>query len=148
MEINKNKINNYLQFNSLSIRNLEKQAGLTRDAIFNILHNRSKNPTIDTLVKIAKTINCTIEELINFDPIDLPKQQDNDVDTSVSYNSLLFANVVSFVDAKLDKDSITLQDFLRIISSIYRYSHQNNNKSLDSSFGDWIIAEYKTQNPK
>jgi len=60
----KKKILEHANKHRYSIRDLEHQAGLQSNAIRNILSDRSKNPTIDTVLKIANILECSVDELL------------------------------------------------------------------------------------
>ena len=52
-----------LEKHNISIAELERRAGF-RYAVINILHGRSKNPSIKVAQAIAKELGCTVEELL------------------------------------------------------------------------------------
>lgn len=48
----------------LSIRELQRMSGVSHTIIMNIESGKSKNPTIISIMKLAKTLDVTIDELI------------------------------------------------------------------------------------
>lgn len=48
----------------LSIRELQRMSGVSHTIIMNIESGKSKNPTIIPIMKLAKTLEVTINELI------------------------------------------------------------------------------------
>jgi len=48
----------------LGIRELERISGVANSTIINIEKGKYKNPTIDTVSKLAKALNITIDELV------------------------------------------------------------------------------------
>lgn len=76
----KNKIELFLRENKISIAELERRSNLKSSVIKNILHNRSKNPSINTIVSIAKGLNCTVTELLDLEMIDIKKENYQSVD--------------------------------------------------------------------
>lgn len=146
MELNKEKIGNYIRANNLSIRSLEKQAGLARNAILNILHNRSKNPSIEIVMKIAKTLNCSVEELFSFEAPTLT-QSSKEVSTQeekIFYDGVLLNSVIEFLNIKTNqllKENFSIDTTLAIVKSIYKYSYLNNRKVLDVNFAEWVLKD-------
>lgn len=43
---------------------IAKETGLSRQAISKILNGKQKNPKIQTLEKIANTLNCSVDDLL------------------------------------------------------------------------------------
>ena len=56
-------IKRQLQAKNMTAAGLERRTGIPH-AVINILHGRSKNPSIKTAQAIAKELGCTVEELI------------------------------------------------------------------------------------
>ena len=50
----------------ISINRLATLCGLRQSSIDNIIHGRSKNPTVITLHKIANALNLTLSEFLDF----------------------------------------------------------------------------------
>ena len=48
----------------MSIRELARECNMCNSIIANIESGKSKNPTIDTVKKLAKALDITIDELI------------------------------------------------------------------------------------
>ncbi len=57
-------IKRLLKDQNLSIAELERRAGL-RHSVINIVHGRSKNPSVKIAHAIAKELGCTMEELLS-----------------------------------------------------------------------------------
>lgn len=49
----------------ISIRELEKKSKVPRSTISNI-ENNQVDPKISTLCKIAKALNCTLDDIVNY----------------------------------------------------------------------------------
>jgi transcriptional regulator with XRE-family HTH domain len=48
----------------LTVTDLERQAGLKKSVVRNIIQDKSKNPTYSTLQAIAKELGCNVESLV------------------------------------------------------------------------------------
>ncbi|MBP9777388.1 MAG: helix-turn-helix transcriptional regulator, partial [Alphaproteobacteria bacterium] len=68
MIILKEKIIDYMKEKKLSIAALERQAGLSIHSIRNILKDRIKNPSAQSLQIIAETLECSLDDLIQKSP--------------------------------------------------------------------------------
>ena len=42
---------------------IARNTGLSRVAVSNVLNGKEKNPKLETLEKISRVLNCTIDEL-------------------------------------------------------------------------------------
>ena len=58
-------IKKYRQKMGISQDRLSKIADITYNTIIKIESGANKNPTIETLAKIAKALNATVDDLIN-----------------------------------------------------------------------------------
>ena len=53
----------YLKSNHMKIAELELKAGLKPSAVHNILKEKSRNPSFETVTAIARTLGCSTEAL-------------------------------------------------------------------------------------
>ena len=49
---------------NIGIRELDRISGISHTIIINIESGKSKNPTIDTVKKLAKALDVSIDELV------------------------------------------------------------------------------------
>ncbi|EGT4786332.1 helix-turn-helix domain-containing protein [Clostridioides difficile] len=63
MAINDN-INEILRDRDLKAWKLAKEIGVDSGNLYAILRGKNKNPTIDTLIKIADYLDVTLDELV------------------------------------------------------------------------------------
>lgn len=63
IDIFRKRIEAYLKSTSMARSKLEREANLTNSTISYILNGNRKNPTIDTVIKIADVIGCPLDEL-------------------------------------------------------------------------------------
>ncbi|MCT4635275.1 MAG: XRE family transcriptional regulator [Rickettsiales bacterium] len=143
MIIDKKKIYNFVETQNSSVRNIEEKAGLSRNAIHNILADKSKNPGLETIVKIAKTLGCSVDDLLLLDSKKTATQINE-----LPYNGELYSDVITFINKKYSKSKISmnnliLKDVLQTVDKIYEYSYTNNNQSLDTKFAEWFFQNSK-----
>ena len=59
----KTKLMKYMDENKISSSSLSRKAGISSGIIHNIIKSDNSNPTIDSVLKIAKIMNCSLDEL-------------------------------------------------------------------------------------
>ena len=65
LDVFKKKIKAYLENTNTAKSKLEREANLTNSTIRNILNGKKKNPTIDTVIKIADVLDCSLDDLFD-----------------------------------------------------------------------------------
>lgn len=142
-----------LSSNDMSVSELERRAGLKQSSVQNILHGRSKNPSVETIRSIAHELNCSIEELIGEISDNLRDQSvdgsrarvaqdiDNDIETHKEvWNANLYIQAIETVQAILDIKNAKLskKQVLAAVDEVYRYSIGSSDE-IDRRFAEWII---------
>lgn len=141
------KLKEKLSETGLSVNALEKQAGLKRSAVQNILHGKSKRPSADILLAISKILGCTMSDLLG--------QADNSTarieEHSLLYsspanddgylNTDLYINAVKRAQKNFTKHRIhpSKQEALNYIYEIYQYSANTDSKEIDPRFAEWLL---------
>ncbi len=118
----------------LSISWLEREAGLHKNFISNFLHNKSKNPGIDSIIKISNVLNVSIDELIG------KKNDYQNYNTAITRKDIFFEAVEYLLKTFASKNSgpKKLEDFFNAVCEIYMYSIKKG--SLDKEFANWFIS--------
>lgn len=143
-------ISSLLTENSLSITQLEKQAGLSRYSVQNIMQGKSTKPSVDTVASIAKHFGCTVEQLLNDNMPALKEPAIKPITTNehnlrLNKNSAfdlnLYNKTFNCINNYIEKNKIYLHfwEVLIGIVEIYQYSYENNNKALDVRFAEWWL---------
>ena len=65
--LNKDKLNLYKEKKGLSNKKMSDATGLPISSVDKIFSGSNKNPTLDTLKKIADILNCAIDDFIDYD---------------------------------------------------------------------------------
>ncbi len=130
----KKNIERLLEERNLSLFELERKAG-TKRSIDNIFRNRSVNPSIDLIRKIAVTLNVDYKELLE------PRDEELYI-----RNYKLLADVATHVISALSSlpknTDISFDAVSLLIREAYSYAIQSSNKSVDEQFIKWLIAKY------
>lgn len=137
----RNNIKNRVQKNNTSVSELERRAGLKPSTLQNIVLGRSKNPSLETIVSLAKELNCTIDELISPN-LDRPfKLEKTDFSIKIIWNENLFKLVFNYVADFLTQHSFTsiaIDEVLECVKEVYSYSLKTSSETMDSKFAEWI----------
>lgn len=62
---------NYLEEKDMSVSDFAKKCRLRPTTVFSIINGQTKNPTLEVLSKIAKTMNMTLDELTKSEKKDI-----------------------------------------------------------------------------
>lgn len=128
----------------ISAHALEKQAGLKRSAVQNILYGKSKKPSAEILRAITKVLGCSINELLGMHdetstPPDFSQVNPTEID-SVSLDTTLYAKAVQHANLIFRTKNIVpnKQEALVFINEIYQYSINSGNQEIDIVFAEWL----------
>jgi transcriptional regulator with XRE-family HTH domain len=139
-------IKHYLSEKDMSVSELERNSGLKQSTVQNILHGRSKNPSIETIQLLAKEFDCSIEELIGDQEYSYNKNHRTQKlvhpEENCPWNASLFIEAVSIIDKLLKAKNITLPKsrILALVEELYRYSIGTSDKA-DERFAHWIVEK-------
>src|SRR3990170_7084578 len=117
----------------LSIRKLERDAGLHTNFISNFLHDKSKNPGIESIIKIASVLGVSIDELIS------GESRNKTYDLVLTRKDIFLEAVNYLLKAYETKqnDKLKLEKFFSAIYEVYMFSLKKD--SFDKEFADWFI---------
>jgi len=138
----KNKILEHASKHRHSIRDLEHQAGLQSNAIHNILSDRSKNPTIDTVLKIANILECSVDEMLGREGFVEKSNTTGKFDTT--FDLCLFQSVCNYVMQFIEINNLgklVLSDVIYCVEEIYKYCLNTKSKIFDQNFAQWFLEQ-------
>jgi len=134
----------------LSAHLLEKQAGLKRSSVQNILQGRSRKPSAEILYAIAKILGCSINELLgDFEnnknttqPATQPSTTDNSANDMININ--LYAEATQLTNEILTHQNIVpdRQKTLKFIEEVYNYALENKLTTIDVQFARWLAKKW------
>ena len=133
-ELLKGNISRILDERGWKLQDLEKKAGTNRN-IHNIFRNKSTNPSIDLIQKVAKTLNVGYKELI-----------DEQNDANYIDNPKLFLETCQKVTQEIqslpNSVRISYEAMFTLVFEIYSYAEQFKNSVIDDEFIKWTIMKY------
>ncbi len=130
----KENISRLLEERGWKLQDLERKAGTNRN-IHNIFRNKSTNPSIDLIQKVAKTLNVSYKELI-----------DEKNESSYINNPQLFLETCNKVVQEIlllpNSIKISYEAMFTLVFEIYSYAEQFKNSTIDDEFIKWTIMKY------
>ena len=136
MDSLKRKIVEFTKDNHSDYSKIERQAGLTKNFISNIIYGKSKNPGIESMIKLADVFNVSIDELVG-------KVTKEDLSQNIAVeNKKIFVETMTYVlnAIKTREKPLKAKDVFKAITSIYNYCAEKSN--LDKKFADWYLETY------
>ena len=126
----------------LPITTLEKEAGVNKGVVANIVGDKSKNPGIEILASIAHVLRCSIDDLIQpiskDDTILQPMQlEPTDYELIHDLFSKTFESIVYYIELKGYQAS--LNNVLFLIKEAYIFFLTKKNRNIDIEFIEWLV---------
>lgn len=127
-------IKRQLQAKNMTAAELERRTGIPH-AVINILHGRSKNPSIRTAQAIAKELGCSIEELFGAEANAVEAQE------TPSFNIQIYTAAFQALCKQVQTSNIqaTPELMAQWLTDIYKYSLGTKDASIDLRFVQWLL---------
>jgi transcriptional regulator with XRE-family HTH domain len=144
------QIEDRMMAKNLTIYALEKKAGLNRNAVRNILRGFSKNPSVEILSAIARTLDCTLNDLVgtndgNSSAVPHKPLTKAAFKNKVSYvwKESLYFDAVKTIANLISKngESLNLEQVTNLINETYKYSISKDSDTVDKDFCKWLIGK-------
>jgi len=127
-------LNEKIKESGLSLNELEKMAGLKGSAVKNIVYGRSKNPTVNTVQKIANCLGVSLNELIG------NKEKPIIASTKpVDHKLYLACTNAVLSHVKSSGYHCNLEILTSCIKEVYRYLTKKNLSSVDPDVVEWVL---------
>jgi DNA-binding XRE family transcriptional regulator len=127
----KQKISKYITDNGLNPTSFGRKADISPGIITHIMSSDSTNPTIETALKIAKLMNCSLDELFDREFLS----------GNSKINKELLQSICSFLCNLDEMEGKTLDDFCNITKYIYSYCEENSLTEVDKNFVKWYVSK-------
>ena len=149
MELIISRIQEKIAEKDLSVHSLEKQAGLKRGVLQNVLYGRSKNPGIEIIRALAETLECTVSDLIGENKPsfasrpEAQKQPSSSSEPFISWNADLYKKCFDKVDKITKKEGMTLSNAktLDFVNEVYQYTIEQERPTPDDYFIKWLLTK-------
>lgn len=135
-------IKRQLHAKNMTAAELERRTGIPH-AVVNIIHGRSKNPSIRTAQAIAKELGCSIDELFaepnEAQALATPKLNNN---WHPSLYTEVFNAVMTCIEKlRLQPELETMADWL---NEVYKYTLGNHEHKIDYRFIEWLLSKHNS----
>ena len=130
------KILTFVLSNNLSISVFEKKFNFKRNAIQSITSEKIQNPTLDTLVRLADSLECSIDELIGREKFIYEGEE-----LKIELMTSILDSILKFL--KEHKcTTLTTAKFYKAFETIYDYCIQNKLTENDKNFTEWCLKNF------
>lgn len=147
----KEQIKQRMSERNLTASSVEKKSGLKISAVRNILNNKSTNPGMETLVAIAKTLECSVDALLGNESSNPAYRMSRDATIKPIekhiWNFKLYNDTLLTVEKIIAQKHLilTLEQMLHIIQEVYIYSLSADEQKVDTRFANWMVENIHTQ---
>jgi transcriptional regulator with XRE-family HTH domain len=126
-------------YDELNKARFAESAGLQHDAIKKLASGATQNPGIKTVVAIANTLGCSIDELVGHTPKE--KTVSKIVSKDLEFNEPLFQSTVNCIFRYIKEQKLNpkIGKILHAFDNIYDYSFRRNLNQPDPNFADWVL---------
>lgn len=134
----KEKVKTLLEKKNISVREAEKRSGLNPGIVNNILNGRSKNPRIDTLLAISKTLGCEVRDLLD------TTNFDNYSESKLEWDFSLYSKTIQTILEICKKNNLDFSKevIFNIVDEVYAYSYFKGDKNINKNFAEWVVKNY------
>jgi transcriptional regulator with XRE-family HTH domain len=139
----KNNIVKLANLHHLDIKGLERKAKLGNNFLYHIIQDKSTNPGIVSLVKLADALEVSLDELMGRKRKYL-KQHFEELNVR---NTELLAEILDYTASQLKKHPNIMVNFNDVCDFIYElleYCKKDN--KFDTTFATWLINKYFLEN--
>ncbi len=142
-QVLQDRLRNKMAEIGISAHALEKQAGLKRSAVQNILHGRSKKPSVQILHAITKILGCNINDLLSTPTIASYTSPQLTTTNDTQLNLELYSQAVIIAEQIFQKMQLkpTSTQSLGYIQEIYQYASSHGSSEIDAQFANWLAQK-------
>lgn len=132
-------IKRQLHAKNMTAAELERRTGIPH-AVVNILHGRSKNPSIRTAQAIAKELGCSVEDLF---AEEVP--QSKNIEPNNTWNIDMYTDVFNTIMACVQKSKLQPQPetVATWLTEVYNYTLGSKDHQVDARFVEWLLGRTK-----
>ncbi len=123
---------------------LASKAGISQASFSNIMTGDIKNPGVYIVAKLAKELNCSIDELIGRNTqVSKSKKTSKGIAPIIFQPDLALKTSMTVLDL-LDKtkQDVSFKEFLHITAAVYKYSVGKKENLVDEYFAGWFVQDF------
>lgn len=135
---------------SLSVRDVERLAGLKRCALSNILEGKSKNPSIETLQATANVLGCSVSDFLEVAEVEFNAGFQAGLEEVQKPFVLpvrvpLLCEIMTLLEKCFKNIGYepNLEQFWQCAIRAYSYTLGSGESTIDSKFVEWLVNKFK-----
>lgn len=136
------QISTRMKAKDISVRILEKEAGLKSHAVQNILRGNSKKPSAEILQAVADVLRCTVKDLLNKQEI-FQEDETSELTQGLINNTYdhpaLLLETVQWINEREAHNKLTVKQALTCVEEIYLHSLRRDPTKVDQAFAEWFF---------
>lgn len=144
------QLRSHINRSNLTVRDVERLAGLKRCALSNILEGKSKKPSLETLQSTANVLGCAVSDLLEgFDSEDTTHFQSGLEDVQkpliLPVRASLLSEIIKMLDTCFKNISYepNLEQFWQCVLRVYSYTLGSGESAPDPKFAEWLVNKFK-----
>lgn len=144
------QLRSHINRSNLSVRDVERLAGLKRCALSNILEGKSKKPSIETLQATAKVLECSVSDLLEgFEGEDNAHFQSGLEEAQkplvLPVKAPMLCEIISTLDSCFKDINYepNLEQFWQCVIRVYSYTLGSRESTIDPKFVQWLVNKFR-----
>lgn len=145
-----NQLRAQISRSNLTVRDIERLAGLKRCALSNILEGKSKNPSLDTLQATAKVLGCTVSDLLDVGESEETSHfqaglKEAQKPLVLPVQASMLCEIMTSLDTcfkNIDYEP-NLEQFWQCVIRVYSYTLGSGENAVDPKFTQWLVNKFK-----
>ena len=139
----KDRLAKKLEEQKISRNAFATKIGINQSSFSRIMTGDIKNPGVHTVAKIAKELNCSIDELIGREVKGSLVKEDTTVSEKLKFDrKLVFDTTDAVLNLLEAKQNVKFEEFLNIAREVYQYNLEKNSNVTDEHFTKWFIKHF------
>jgi transcriptional regulator with XRE-family HTH domain len=135
---------------NLSVRDVERLAGLKRCALSNILEGKSKKPSLDMLRATANVLGCSLSDLLDTSEVEDNSHFQSGLEDAqkplvLPVRAPLLCETISTLDACFKDINYepNLEQFWQCAVRVYSYTLGSGENQIDPKFAEWLVNKFR-----
>lgn len=144
------QLRTHINRSNLTVRDVERLAGLKRCALSNILEGKSKRPSTETLQATAKVLGCSVSDLLDAPGVEdtTPFQaglEEAQKPLVLPVRAPMLCEIMTSLDTcfKSINYEPNLEQFWQCVIRVYSYTLGSGESTIDPKFTHWLVNKFK-----
>lgn len=150
MQSLQSQLRSQISRSNLSVRDVERLAGLKRCALSNILEGKSKKPSLDMLRATANVLGCSLSDLLDTTEVKDTTHFQSGLEEAqkplvLPVRASMLCETISTLDACFKDISYepNLEQFWQCVIRVYSYTLGSGESAVDPKFAHWLVNKFR-----